>query len=171
LTEMETWGPGEPPFPEPVHPVGNLAWNAGQEEHPQIRASFTGPASAPQQVQDGRIAPTRYSRNRWTAQDSPNSQDWLEVDFGTPKEVGRVDVFLLADGRDLTPPRSIRVERQTSDGWREIDPTGVEPPSPTPWAWNTITFHPVETERIRVNFRHAPSGFTGVSELRVWPPQ
>ena len=29
--------------------------------------------------------------NRWTSYESPNATDWLEVDFGREREVGRVE--------------------------------------------------------------------------------
>jgi len=170
LTELEAWGPGQHPFPEPIDPVGNLVFNGIPGAPPRVTASFTGPGSEAAQVQDGRVAPTRYSRNRWTAQDSPNPQDWLEVDFGGSVQVDRVEVFLLADGRSLTPPRSWKVEWWNGEGWAQVGPTDLRPADPTPWAWNTLAFPPVETAKLRVVFSHGQPGFTGVSELRAWKP-
>ncbi len=43
LTELEAWGPGELPLAPPVKAINNLAWNPGDQEYPEVRASFTFP--------------------------------------------------------------------------------------------------------------------------------
>jgi len=170
LTELEAWGPTTPLPSAPVAPVENLAWNPGNRPYPRIQASYSSPSGPPEQANDGRIALTRYSRNRWAAQGTPNPEDWLELDFGQSVMVGRVQLFLLADGRDLAAPRSLRLERLTEEGWTEITPTRVDPPRPTPWARNELTFDPVELRRIRVLFQHDLPAVTGITELQVWTP-
>jgi hypothetical protein len=169
LTELEAWGPGETPLSRVEESAENLAWNPGDREFPQILASFSGSSTPAEQAIDGRVALTRYSPNRWTAQGSPNAEDWLELDFGNPVELSRVDILFLGDGGRLAPPEAIRVERWTGESWSEVSLLQVEPRVPTAWALNEVGFDPVRTRRLRVVFVHAPSKFTGVAELRVWP--
>lgn len=169
LTEFEAWGPGELPLSSPVEAVNNLGWNPGDQEYPLLSASFTFPSDAVEQAVDGRLSFTRYSRNRWTAYTSPNAEDWPEVDFGVPLPVGRLELFLYGDGRGVAAPESYRVERWVEGGWREIPLLSRSPETPMAWAVNTVTFGPVQAERLRVVFRHALPAFTGVTELRIWP--
>jgi hypothetical protein len=170
LTELEAWGPPESYAGDSILSGENLAWNPGGRAYPRIRASFTSPSDLMEQAIDGHIAFTRYSRNRWSAQGSPNGEDWLEVDFGKAVTAARVEIFLLADGRGLAAPRSLRLQRWTEDGWKDITPTGMDPTTPTPWARNDLNFDPVETRRMRILFRHGETGATGVTELRILPP-
>jgi hypothetical protein len=149
--------------------VNNLAWNPGDQEYPKVSASFTFPSDAPEQAVDGRLSFTRYSRNRWTAYTSPNTEDWLEVDFGAPLPVGRVEIFLYGDGRGVAAPLDYRVEGWIGEGWQEVGPVSRNPETPTAWAVNTVTFDPIEVERLRVVFQHALPAATGVTELRLWP--
>jgi hypothetical protein len=169
LTELEAWGAGELPLSPPVQGVNNLAWNPGDQEYPKVRASFTYESDAAEQVADGRLSFTRHSRNRWTAYTSPNAEDWLEVDFGSPLPVGRVELFLYGDGDGVAAPNDYRVERWAEGRWMEIHPESRHPTDPAAWAKNTVTFSQVPAERVRVVFEHALPATTGVTELRIWP--
>ena len=169
LTELEAWGPGDLPLPEPVRAVNNLAWNPGDQEYPRIRASFTFPSDSVGRAVDGRLSFTQYSSNRWTAYTSPNPEDWLEVDFGAPLPVGRVEIFFFGDGVGVAAPEDYRVERWAEEGWEEVPLFSRNPETPTAWAVNTAVFHQIETERFRVVFRHALPAATGVTEMRLWP--
>ncbi len=169
LTELEAWGPGEIPLLHPAPAAENLAWNPGDREYPRVRSSFTFASDAVEQAVDGRISFTRYSRNRWTAYTSPNLEDWLEVDFGTPTPVGKVELFLYGDGGGVAAPEAYRIERWEAGHWKEVEPATRHPGQPTAWAVNTATFPRVDTERLRVVFLHASPATSGVTELRIWP--
>jgi hypothetical protein len=169
LSELEVWGPGDLPLHRPGQSVDNLAWNSGDQEYPRITASFTFPSDSVGQAVDGRFSFTRYSRNRWTAHTSPNAEDWLEVDFGAPAAVGRVELFLYGDGQGVAAPEAYRVERWEDGRWIEITPATQHPTRPVSWALNTVTFPKIETDRLRVVFQHALPSASGVTELRIWP--
>jgi hypothetical protein len=171
FTEMEAWGPGTLPLPPATEPVPDLAWNAGSRDYPRVSASYTGPADAASEAIDGRIALTRYSRDRWTAYRSPNKQDWLEVDFGREKVVGSVEIYFYGDGRGISAPKEYRVEAWRDGEWKRATERSRTPEAPMAWARNTVEMEPVSTSRVRVVFTHALPAFTGVSELRVWPPE
>lgn len=118
---------------------------------------------------DGRLSFTRYARNRWTAYGSPNATDWLEVDFGEPHSVGRVDLYLFGDGRGVAAPRTIRVETWIGAAWAEAVVRTRTPALPTAWALNSLELAPVETSRLRVVFIHDLPAASGLTELRIWP--
>ncbi|MGV2337196.1 MAG UNVERIFIED_CONTAM: discoidin domain-containing protein [Planctomycetaceae bacterium] len=48
--------------------------------------------------------------NRWTSYESPNAEDWLELDFGGERKVGRVELLLYDDGGGVQAPESFRIE-------------------------------------------------------------
>jgi hypothetical protein len=167
LTEFEVWGPGS--LPEPSEPISNLALNVSREGFPRISASFTYQADSPWEAADGRLALTRYSRNRWTAFGSPKAEDWLEVDFGEPKSVGRVELFLYGDGQGVGAPEDFWVQVRTEGGWQTVTTTVREPEEPMAWALNRLEFEPEVTRRVRVVFRHSRPFASGVVEVRVFP--
>jgi hypothetical protein len=161
LTELEVWGAAELPLPEPTAASPNLARSA------TASASFTSEFDEVTQVNDGRIAFTRYSRNRWTAYGSPNLRDWVELDLGTPQRVGRIDVYLWGDERGGTAPRSYVIEYWNGRSWQEVSQRERLPAEPATWARNTVWIDPVETSRLRVWFEHALPGVSGVTEIEV----
>ena len=168
LAEIEAWAHGSPPFPEAIARSGNLAINPTGLGYPKVTASFAAPGDPPEQAIDGRIAYTRYSRNRWSARGTPNRSDWLAVDFGAIRRVDRVEVHLVADGGGLAAPLGITVEYWGGGQWRPATVRSRLPERPEGSAVNTIVVEPVESSRVRVVFEHARPGVTAVSELLLW---
>ena len=172
VTEIEAWGRGrgtaDGPLPEPTAAARNIAFNAGDGGFPSASASFTSPDDRVGHINDMHIAFTRYSRNRWSGYGSPNSRDWVAIDFGTPKTVEVVDLCFYGDGRSLAAPRSYVVQFWEGEGWTEAQVRTRRPEDPTASALNRVRIVPVETERIRVVFEHDSPAFTGVSELMIW---
>ena len=162
LTELEAWGPEEIPLPVPSTPSGNLAFGAASS------ASYTSPRDRLDHLNDMQIAFTRYSRNRWSAQGSPNSKDWVALDFAEPETVAVVDLYLYGDGRGLAAPMDYVIQFWVDDRWADVEVRTRHPAIPTAWAMNRVRIAPVETERMRVVFEHALPAFTGVTELMVW---
>ena len=109
LTEFEAWGRGTLPVAPAPSPPGNLAKGA------KVTASFTSRFDKVEEVNDGVVAFTPEPRNRWTAYESPNAEDWLALDLGEPREIGRVDLMLYDDGGGVRAPKSYRL--QTWDGF------------------------------------------------------
>src|ERR1019366_6823727 len=78
LTELESWAP-RPHFWD-MFDTGdtrpkNVAWGA------KASASFMSRYDSVSEINDGIVAFSRYSRNRWTAYGSPNATDWIQLDF------------------------------------------------------------------------------------------
>jgi hypothetical protein len=172
LTEIEAWGSGALPLPPPTADVENLAWNPGDRPFPRVRASFTGSTDRVEQAVDGRLTFTYYSRNRWTSSGSPNAEDWLEVDFGGVRRVGRLDLYLYGDGYGAAAPRAFRVEAWVDGAWEVAVARSRTPEQPTAWALNRVELaQPVETARVRVVFTHDGPLRSGLTELRIFPAE
>ena len=147
--------------------VANLAWNPGDRDVPRVSASFTYESDRVGQAVDGRLSFTRYARNRWTAYGSPNAEDWLEVDFGKPRTVGSVELYLYGDGRGVGAPRSYRIEAWDGEAWTAVVERARTPASPRAWALNAVELEPLEISRLRVVFTHDGEMRSGLTELRV----
>ena len=168
VTEIEVWGYANQPLPEPTAAARNIAFNGGDGGFPKASASYTSPRVRLDHLNDMQIAFTRYSRNRWTAHGSPNTHDWVAIDFGEPKIVEVVDLYLYGDGRDVEAPKAYVVQFWEGEQWIEAEVRSRHPSDPTAWAMNRVRIVRVETERIRVVFEHDLPAFTGVTELMLW---
>ena len=170
LTELEAWSADALPLSPATEPVAGLARGIpGDRAYPKVSASYTSSNDQVKQAVDGRLSFTRYSRNRWTAYQSPNATDWIEVDFGTPRTVGRVDLYLYGDGRGVAAPRDVRIERWTGTSWVDTPIRARTPEAPTAWALNILEFAAVQTSRLRAVFTHDLPASSGLTELRIWP--
>jgi hypothetical protein len=170
LTELEAWGRGPLPLAPATARPGNLAVDSTGGARPRVTASFTGAGSRVEQAADMQVAFSYYSRNRWTAAGSPNASDWLEVDFGAPRQVGEVELYLWGDGRAVRAPRRIAVQYWDGARWADARERSRLPERPAAWAVNVVRLEPVRTTRVRAVFEHDLPAFTGVTELMVWAP-
>ena len=169
LTELEAWGPGKLPYTPPPPPAGNLAFNGTGKGYPQATASYTDRfGGAPAKAIDGKIIYQPTPMNRWTSYESPNKEDWLQIDFGQTQEIGRVVLHLYDDRGGVQPPRDYHIEVWTGDAWRQVTAKARDPQSPTGSLANTITFTPVTTSKVRVVFTHQGKARSGVTELEIW---
>ena len=89
MTEIEAWAHAELPLTPATNPAPDLAYGA------KVSASFTSPWDKVEEVNDGQIAFTRESRNRWTAYGSPNASDWVEVAFPARHTVRALELYLI----------------------------------------------------------------------------
>jgi hypothetical protein len=168
LTEFEAWGHAELPLPPPTAPVDDLAFNPTGKGFPKASASFTSQFDRIEEINDGKSLMTIASRNRWTAYQSPNPSDWVQIDFGKPCAVGRVELHLWGDKGGVRAPRSCTIQYWDGTQWTEVAGLKRDPEKPLAMAVNDYAFTQVRTERIRVVFVHDLPGFTGVTELMVW---
>ena len=169
LTAFEAWGPGERPYTPAPPPAGNVAFNATGEGYPKATASHSDRfGGVPERAIDGRIVYIPTPMNRWTSYGSPNEQDWLEVDFGEEKTVGRAVLHIYDDRGGVQPPKDYVVQAWTGETWRDVDVASRDPEKPTGSMANTVTFAPATTRKVRVLFTHAGRARSGVTELELW---
>ncbi len=170
LSEIETWGEARHPYTPAPPPAGNVALNMKREGYPKASASFSDRyGGVPENANDGKLNFLPNPVNRWTCYGSPTPSDWLEIDFGTPREIGRVEVLLYDDRGGVQAPESYTLQTFANDEWREIAAQTKTPEVPAGGTANTVTFPPLTTAKLRVLFTHKGEARSGVTEIEVWP--
>jgi hypothetical protein len=167
LSEIEAWGAEQQPLAKAKSAPRDLAFNAGDTEYPRASASFTSEHDRIDQVNDLQVAFTKYSRNRWTAYRSPNARDWVAIDFGTPRRVRTVELYLFGDDGGIKAPRDYSIQVWDGSGWRDARVLSRMPERPRASARNVTTIEPVQTPRVRVVLEHDLPAFSGVTELII----
>ncbi|MDB4679216.1 discoidin domain-containing protein [Rhodopirellula sp.] len=149
----------------------NFVVNNDGTFYPRLTASYTSPKTSLSKVNDGNHWYLLHPPNRWDCVDSPNQQDWVQVDFGTARSIHTVKIFVL-DDRDLPnsavlAPRGVQLEAKTDNGWKPISfqcQTDVN----TGHRSHSLTFEQRSIQEFRVIFDHAKGGFSGLTELEAW---
>jgi hypothetical protein len=168
LTEFEAWGDATLPVPAAPPPPGNLAVNATGRGYPKASASHTSRFDRVEMANDGVYSLRPTPHNRWTAYESPNATDWLAIDFGQAKTVGRVVLHLYDDRGGVQPPASYTVQLWDGTAWQDI-PGQMKVPATPAGGVNTVTFAPVATAKLRIVFTHRGKSRSGLTEVEVWP--
>jgi hypothetical protein len=163
LSELEAWGDAELPLEPGNRPSPNVAFGANV----RATASYTWQSDSVEHLNDMQIAFTRYSHNRWTAYQSPNASDRIELDLGGSKNVATIDLYLYADGRGIAPPKSFAIELWDGSQWIAAQERDRNPETPQGSARNRVSIVPTDAERVRVTFEHAAGAFTGVTEIMI----
>jgi len=167
LTESEAYGFARLPLAKAAAMPRDLAYNAGTARYPRASASYTSRYDRVAQVNDMQMAFTKYSRNRWTALQSPNERDWVAIDFGTPKLVRRIELYLFEDDAGIKAPRDYTVQFWNGTEWRDARVRSRLPERPLASALNVVTIEAVRTTRVRVTLEHDLPAFAGITELII----
>jgi hypothetical protein len=168
LSEFEAWGPEEFPYRPPPLKPRSLAFGR-DKDFPKASASFSDRyGGLPQFAIDGRVNFNPTPMNRWTCYGSTNATDWLEVDFGSPKQVGRAVLYIYDDGGGVQAPASYRVQYWADGEWRNTEKHLRDRVDPVGGIENIVTFSKVTTQKIRVVFTHKGKARSGVTELELW---
>jgi hypothetical protein len=168
LTEIEAWGTSELPIPTPPEPT-SLATNRTGNGFPKAEASFTSRFDRVEMANDGKTNFNAAPHNRWTSFESPNESDWLAIDFGETKRVGRVELAVYDDRGGVQAPADYQLEYFDGNAWRAVNNAHKSPQQPVGGQYNELRFEPVKASKIRVVFRHQGKSRSGVSELLAWP--
>jgi hypothetical protein len=167
LTELEAWGPAELPLAEPTSEPRSLAFRRSGAPYPRASASYTYSGDKVEQVHDLQVAFTRYSRNRWSAYQSPHASDWVEIDLGEPKTVSTIELYLYGDDRGLNAPRSYSIQLWNGTEWQAAPVLSRRPARPLASARNLVRIAPAQTSKVRVLVEHDLPGFTALTELII----
>jgi hypothetical protein len=143
---------------------------------PDVRAAAPGNAVDGYTISGLPIQQGTYlARNTiWGTQGSPNAQDWLEVDLGTPSTFDAVKLYFFSDktymtqsngsGNTYRPPSSYVIQVFNGTDWVDV---ARNPATPMP-NLNTVTFAPVTAQRVRVLVTNQAGFGTGVKEFQVF---
>ena len=168
LTEVEVWGSAVRPVARPPAPEGNLAVAKSGAEFPKVTASYTSRFDRIEMANDGRSVFAANPHNRWTSYESPNSTDWLELDFGKPQQIGRLELLIYDDGGGVQAPKSIVVQWHDGVDWKPVELLQARPEIPVGGLSNSLTFQPVVATRIRAVLEHKGAARSGVTEIEAW---
>jgi hypothetical protein len=119
-------------------------------------------------VNDGRIIFRPTPANRWTSYESPNASDWLEIDFGSKREVGRVELYIYDDGGDVQAPERYSVQWWDGSQWKDVVESKKSPETPRGGVQNTVMFPRIETSKVRVVFTHQGKARSGLTEIEMF---
>jgi hypothetical protein len=158
--------PAGPPPRARAHAV-NFAVNNDGRHYPRVLASFAG-AAPPANLIDGNYWYHLSPPNRWSCEGSENAADWCGVDFGLPRRIHTVKLYVLDDGAGIVPPAAVALEHWDGSAWVEVPGQERKPAKPEGRRANVIRFPALETAKIRAVLTHAGGGRSGLSELEVW---
>lgn len=135
----------------------------------RVTASYTHWTTSVSSVRDGVAEP---DGSLWTAYETPNFQDWIEVAFPEPRRISGLRLYVHDDGAHIRPPRHYHVEINAGGGWAAVDRVERTPGEPGAGA-NTVTFRPVRVRRVRLYLHHrrggvSPDGggmYSGLTEI------
>ncbi|NQV72980.1 discoidin domain-containing protein [bacterium] len=175
LAEIEVWTPAGAEVQPATAVPANLAVNTDGSDYPRISGSY--PADFDWRVlNDGIEGLMTYQFNRWIPYNTPNAEDWVQVEFEEPTSVSQVNVFLF--GRALrylgrvdtlvVEPRTLRVEALVDSEWTPVSGLTAFPVRPEVSARNVLTFDPIETTAVRVLFEHALPSISAATEVQVY---
>jgi hypothetical protein len=167
LSELEAWSAERLPLARPTAQTQNLAFNGRTSGYPRASASFSAPNDSVRQVNDMRVAFTKYSRNRWSAVGSANAQDWVAIDFGGEKTVRRVELYLFGDDGRIKAPRTYSIQIWDGSDWRVARIRSRVPERPLASARNVVLIEPATTSRVRVLLQHDVPAISAITELII----
>ena len=107
-------------------------------------------------------------RNRWTAYKTEHANDWVQLDFPNPVNVGRMEICLWGDNGGVHAPKSFQIQYWDGVQWANVHERSRNPQQPTLFMSNEVTIDPVQTIRLRLTFIHDPRGPSGLTEWMVW---
>lgn len=169
LTEIEAWGDATLPLEAVPPPAGNLAYNPRAEGFPKVSASFSDRfGGKPHNAIDGKTVFLPNPMNRWTSYESKSETDWLEIDFGKPQDVSRVELYIYDDRGGVQPPADYVIEYLDDETWKTVHNPRKSPLNPTGGTMNTVRFDSVKTTKLRVVFTHQGRSRSGLTEIEIW---
>jgi hypothetical protein len=108
----------------------------------------------------------------WGDQGSPNSQDWLAVDFGKPEHFSDVKLYFYnnkefgSGGNTYREPASYTVQYWDGKSWVDVKNVVTSPAAPAP-NLNEVHFDAVTSSQVRVLMDRAPGFAVGLKEIQV----
>ncbi|BCM94414.1 beta-L-arabinobiosidase [Abditibacteriota bacterium] len=160
LSEIEAWGDAALPLPAP-DVADNLARTA------KASASFTSRFDTVAEINDGQIV-QNGGRNRWTAFESPNESDWVQLDFPKQITAKRMDVCLFTDTSGIALPQAVHVQWWDGANWQDAKEIQRAPAPLQAGTPLEIQIEPVQTDKLRLVFAHATPKKSGLTEWMVW---
>ncbi len=160
------------PTVQPAHQPYEVIVSANAEgaAFPRAEASFTAKYDSPAAALNGLIWYDPLYGDKWTSRGSWTGEEWFDIDFGAPRQIAAVRLFLYGDEHGVEAPQSYSVLYDLNGGWTPLRLDSVKPEKPEANRANIVKFDPVETRKIRILFRHRPGIGVGLAQVQVLAP-
>jgi hypothetical protein len=148
--------------------LANFAVNNDKTPYPRVSSSVTN-ASALSKIIDGNYWYHIKPANRWTSEGSTNASDWLEIDFGQPRKIRELKLYVLddSDGK-VAAPKTIAVEFWDGKKWRKIPRQTAAPSKPAGHRPYDVTFADLSMAKLRAVFVPQDGKAAGFTEFEAW---
>ncbi len=90
---------------------------------------------------------------------------WVQYDFDLAYTLSQTDVYWFKDGGGIDVPRSYKIEYWDGNAWREVKNANGRGTRAD--MYNTTTFDPVSTTKIRLQILSSSTASTGILEWKV----
>lgn len=152
------------------HPKQNpidLAVNLSGRGFPEASASYS--VRNPYLANDGRVWYFQDVVNWWSCYGSGHKRDWYQITFKKPEEISSIGLFFYSDNKKYAAPLNYNIVYWNGSGWKEVRSMNKTPLTPLGNTKNTVSFIPVQTDKIRVYFNNFGEGkYTALSEMEVY---
>lgn len=156
------------------NPPINFAVNNDGDFYPRFAASSVGQGSSLSFVNDGQYRYDIRPNNRWTTTLSDQKTDWIAVDFGKPRPVNKVSLYVLADEEgegSVRAPIDHKLEYDAGDGkWLPVPEVQRRFEKPQGRTANELVFPKLMAQQLRVTLAHAAGANSGLTEFEAWGP-
>lgn len=159
ISEIETWGEAVFPVSTPDDKEDNNG-NAGFE----ATASYTSRFDRVSTIIDGVADPN----GRWTAFESPNETDWVEIDFNRKMTTNMVYIYFYQDNSNIFPPEKVTLQYWNGDSWINVDNQRSVPEKAAGNSLNIFKFDETESDKMRVIMSHPSGKFSGIYEIEFY---
>jgi concanavalin A-like lectin/glucanase superfamily protein/F5/8 type C domain-containing protein len=109
----------------------------------------------------------------WGDAGSPNAQDWLQIDLGSPTRFNSVKLYFYSNknfgsgGNTYREPSDYSVQYYDGTSWVDVKAQGKTPAPPAP-NYNEVDFPPITAQLVRVLVTRQPNYGVGIKELQIF---
>ncbi len=150
----------------------NFAVNNDGAYYPRLTGSYSTPKSPISKLNDGNFWYLQNPPNRWSCEGSPNDHDSLLLEFGVPRRIHTLKLFVLDDGGDqgssIRAPRKIEVESWIHNAWQPVASDLASLHEPLGHRPTIVRFTTIEATKLRVTLHHRTDGKSGLTEIEAW---
>ncbi|MFD1179431.1 DUF5695 domain-containing protein [Paenibacillus puldeungensis] len=100
--------------------------------------------------------------------DNPNTTQWVQYEWDKSYKIDRVDVYWFDDNQGIDLPASYTIQYWDGSAWVNVSGASGSGYGLLPDQYNTTTFTPVATNKIRLNVVAKPTTSTGIESWKVY---
>ncbi|MCM3626120.1 discoidin domain-containing protein [Paenibacillus glycanilyticus] len=137
---------------------------AAGEQEVTLTASYTYHGDRLDHASDGIVSYDDTPKNRWTSYESPNEQDWVQLEYAGARSKNVAGIYLFDDGGGIKAPSSYDIQYWNDTEWASVPNQVKSPSEPVGNELNLVTFDSVSSTKFRVMFTHSGSK-SGATEI------